>query len=292
MKKLTLLLAVVAIFACLASVSVFADDTMYTATTVYVNQPFYGTLTDGYDDTDYVKFTISQKGDVHIGGNWECYDDYGGSLMISLYESDGYLIDYWMFYTGEYSDPMYLTLEAGTYYIEVWSAYNVYYDITVDYAAVGGSYYGNSYSNSVVVSIPTFPITINGTRKDNSYAKYPYIVYNNITYCPMTYYGSSFLGLSTNWSAASGLTISKLPGRGSGIDDTTTQYAMNYGAYYAEKATGPITVNGKYINNSTEQYPILVFRDVTYFPLTWRFAVEEFGWNYSYTDYAGLVINN
>lgn len=33
-----------------------------------------------------------------------------------------------------------------------------------------------------------------------------------------------------------------------------------------------------------------MFRDVTYFPLTWRFAVDEFGWMYSFDSKNGLNI--
>ena len=50
--------------------------------------------------------------------------------------------------------------------------------------------------------------------------------------------------------------------------DTTVQFVIG---------NTDITVNGKTINNDEEPYPLLVFRDVTYFPLTWRFAVDEFG---------------
>ncbi len=46
------------------------------------------------------------------------------------------------------------------------------------------------------------------------------------------------------------------------------------------------------IDNSNEEYPLLVFRDVTYSPLTWRFAVDEFGWKYSFDQNSGLVINS
>ena len=51
-------------------------------------------------------------------------------------------------------------------------------------------------------------------------------------------------------------------------------------------------VNGKSINNSAEEYPLVTFRGVTYFPLTWRFAVDEFGWDYSFDPENGLVINS
>lgn len=51
-----------------------------------------------------------------------------------------------------------------------------------------------------------------------------------------------------------------------------------------------VTVNEKVIDNTKEPYPLLLFRDITYFPLTWRFAVEEFGWNYTFDNKAGLNI--
>ncbi len=60
----------------------------------------------------------------------------------------------------------------------------------------------------------------------------------------------------------------------------------------ARIADGKITVNGKVIDNSKEEFPLLVFRDVTYFPLTWRFAVSEFGWDYRFNQQEGLVIDN
>jgi hypothetical protein len=35
----------------------------------------------------------------------------------------------------------------------------------------------------------------------------------------------------------------------------------------------------------------LNFRNVTYFPLTWRFTADEFGWEYSWDEKSGLQIN-
>lgn len=60
----------------------------------------------------------------------------------------------------------------------------------------------------------------------------------------------------------------------------------------AKLADDKITVNGTVIDNSKEEYPLLVFRDVTYFPLTWRFAVNELDWNYNFDQKNGLVIQN
>ena len=142
---------------------------------------------------------------------------------------------------------------------------------------------------NVQATLPSFPVTLNGTVIDNSYRQYPLLVYNNITYFPMTYYDCRFLGVETEWTQAGGLKIEK--------SNLTWAYHQqnvqqkNSGKATAQLATGKIAVNGKAITNSKEQYPLLVYRDVTYFPLTWRFAVDEFGWKYSYDNKNGLVID-
>ena len=152
--------------------------------------------------------------------------------------------------------------------------------------------YKNETSKSVGASIPTFPVTINGQKVDNTYAEYPYIVHNDITYFPMTYNGARFLGLETEWSREGGLKVSKLVGGSVGNNENSRKSSKNNSSYTAKTTTGYINVNGKYINNTTEKYPLINFNNVTYFPLTWRFAVEEFGWEYSFDKNKGLVINS
>lgn len=107
----------------------------------------------------------------------------------------------------------------------------------------------------------------------------------------MTYYQSQLLNLSTAWTAEGGLVIEK--------GDPETPKLFSYESVSSQKNSkkqnaaiidSKVTVNGKVIDNKTEMYPLLLFRDITYFPLTWRFAVEEFGWNYSFDNKAGLRI--
>ena len=150
----------------------------------------------------------------------------------------------------------------------------------------------NTQSDAVSVTIPKFRIYINKKKVVNNNLKYPYIVYNDITYFPMTYHGARFLGLKSDWSAESGLKVGKLGVKSEGDNENTKIELTNDGTYTAYRTTGYILVNGKYIDNSAEQYPLLNFRDVTYFPLTWRFSVTEFGWEYSFTQASGLVINS
>ncbi len=143
----------------------------------------------------------------------------------------------------------------------------------------------------VTASIPNFNITLNGVRVDNQSRQYPLIVYNEITYFPMTYFDCRFLGLTSEWNSTTHtLNIKKENVSGTYNNQPYTNTISGY--FPVDVCDFPITVNGRYIDNSSEQYPLLNYRDVTYFPLTWHFAHDEFGWNYSYTQAGGLIINS
>jgi hypothetical protein len=154
-----------------------------------------------------------------------------------------------------------------------------------------GASYGAQAGKGVTVTIPAYGVTMNGVRIDNSYIKYPFIVYKDITYFPMTYNDCRFLGLETEWKGnTAGLSIEK-PG-------ITAAYlpqkasAKNGSRYQANVPGFPIKVNGKAVDNSKQDYPLLSFRDITYFPMTWEFGVKEFGWDYSFDGKNGLAIRS
>ena len=149
--------------------------------------------------------------------------------------------------------------------------------------------------NHILTELPSYPVTLNGILAATQTSKYPPLVYNNITYIPLTYHDAQLLGLKTAWTAERGLSIEKLdvvPEQA----EAQQQYvpyvreALNASIDTAVRPAFAITVNGKAIDNSKEEYPLLVFRDVTYFPLTWRFAVDEFGWDYTFDAQNGLHI--
>lgn len=145
-------------------------------------------------------------------------------------------------------------------------------------------------NGSANIRLPDFQVTLNGTVIENATSQYPLIVYKDITYFPMTYYDCRFLGLESVWDSRTGLKIAK-----TGISWGYHKYqaaGRNSYAYTAQIASFKINVNGRQIDNSREEYPLLVFRNVTYFPLTWRFAVDEFGWKYSFDEKSGLVVNS
>lgn len=147
-------------------------------------------------------------------------------------------------------------------------------------------------SKEVKINIPKFPISINGQKMEVEKSQYPPIIYNDITYFPMTYDNSEFLGVKTNWDKKSRtLKVDKnllITGNYNGY----IQNRKNNIHYTASIPDFKIIVNGKNINNTKEKYPLLIFRDITYFPLTWRFCHNEFGWDYSWNDSDGLTIKS
>ncbi len=148
----------------------------------------------------------------------------------------------------------------------------------------------NAYAKETAV-LPAFDVHFNGNKVDSTYREYPLLVYKDITYFPMTYFDSRHLGLVTEWDEKTNtLTISK-----KNINSVLTAYKSenkNTKNNNVNICNFNIIVNAKKIDNKKEEYPLITFRDVTYFPLTWRFAVDEFGWEYSFDSENGLTINS
>lgn len=154
-----------------------------------------------------------------------------------------------------------------------------------------GSLPNRGEENDLTAHLPACRVTLNGVVTDNTYRQYPFLQYRNIVYFPMTYYDCRFLGLETFWDNDSKkLSIGKSSVRGEYCPYTGSE--KNGESYTVEKYYNSAEVNGKDIITANEPYPLLKFRDVIYFPLTWKYAVEEFGWRYGYDDENGLSITD
>ena len=138
-------------------------------------------------------------------------------------------------------------------------------------------------------SVVTGKVTLNGQVIDNKTAKYPLLIYSNITYFPMTYHLSRFMGVSADWNNGSKT-----------LDITAGGARTAYAAETGKKQSGnvsvtlpsyKISVNGAQINNKEEKYPIFNYNGITYFPLTWAYAVDSFGWSYQWDAVNGLRID-
>jgi hypothetical protein len=161
--------------------------------------------------------------------------------------------------------------------------------ILVMFFSLGVSFSEDNTEN-VDIEVITFSVNINGESIDNMHSDYPLISYKDITYFPMTWDFSQSLGLETSWSAANGLSIKSISTRAQ-LKQSLNSNNENVQLKMASKPRFKITIDGMDIDNSTEMYPILVYRDITYFPLTWKFAVETFGWDYNWSNEKGLEIS-
>lgn len=129
-------------------------------------------------------------------------------------------------------------------------------------------------SGYVKVEKPTYTINVNGTSVNNSSIKYPIISYKDITYFPMTFKFTQALALETVWDAEAGFVIRKTSNKAGKLE---LDYGTTSSNLYASQPDFNIYVNDAWIDNGTEEYPLLVLNDVTYFPMTWHYCVDELG---------------
>ena len=117
-------------------------------------------------------------------------------------------------------------------------------------------------ASQVAVSKANFPVIINGRVVENDYREYPFILYDGITYFPMTYEDCAYLGLENNWTQGTGNTITKTQSSGYYRDFIGTDIESFPANAVATVVNTPITVMGEAITNTTQQYPILNYNDV------------------------------
>lgn len=144
-------------------------------------------------------------------------------------------------------------------------------------------------SGNVTVSLPAFPVVLDGIQLNNAHLKYPLLTYKDITYIPMTWSISQVTALQLNWSMENGLSVNL--GVPLGVKpELETREAFRYDRYSAHVVEFPVSVNQETVNNTEQQYPLLEFQDITYFPLTWDYAVNKFRWKLTWNDTDGLSI--
>lgn len=144
------------------------------------------------------------------------------------------------------------------------------------------SYNVSAKDNTVVVTIPDYQIIIDDSSVYYADSVYPFLNYKGITYLPMTYEYSKAMNLTTGWLEGTAFMVAYQPS-----DEPFPIYETTSNKKYdtAVIPTGyNIYVNAKKVDNNTAEYPLLNFRGVTYFPLTWEYAVEEFGWKMSFDN--------
>lgn len=145
---------------------------------------------------------------------------------------------------------------------------------------------------AVQVSIPSFETTVNQVKVDNTKEKYPLIVHNDMIYFPLTYNYSNALGMDLKWSAKDGLSIDN---NQSGPLDLVSDRGVTNSTTQKYQATFPIFniyINQKKVVQEKEDYPFLLFRNITYMPMTWRYGITELGLDVSFDNKNGFRLTN
>lgn len=151
--------------------------------------------------------------------------------------------------------------------------------------------YASETDRYISVTLPAFPVVLNGLEFDNNYALFPFLAYRNTIYFPMTYYNLNLLNLNLSMVEDDGIVITKDdPDRPKRFARDVLASAPNNITQTAMIIDSKVTINGNVIDNQNELFPLLFFRDVVYFPLTWEFAVSKLGWHYTFCSTAGLSI--
>ncbi len=143
-------------------------------------------------------------------------------------------------------------------------------------------------AGKMAVTLPDFTITINDVVVDNQNRQYPFLLYQGITYFPLTYDDSRFLGVETSWTEEEGLVLERT--------DVSCIYrentgGKNSGAAWAEAVDFPVRINGERIDGGGK-YPFFTYRGVTYLPLTWHYTAELLGWTQQFEAQEGLSLSS
>lgn len=156
------------------------------------------------------------------------------------------------------------------------------------------------FAADVFVTIPDFDITLNGEILDCENSEYPPIVYKDITYIPLSWNMNQFMGLVTEFRPygydvvrPDRFYVGNSATRSEILENDIAAVKNRHGKKYAAAvAEYQIYIgNGIRVENSSDEYPLLNFRGVTYLPLTWEYAYDVFDWDYSFDKIKGLVIN-
>lgn len=153
-------------------------------------------------------------------------------------------------------------------------------------------------SKQVSVAKPNFPVSINGTVLNVETDAYPAILYQDVTYLPLTYRMKQYVGIKTAYYD-NGYTHNLLF---VGLDNRTctsyeaydtTTYKDNHKVARVLDCDIVLNTNDEKdaVSNRSRTYPLLMYRDIIYIPLTWDICVRTYGWKYHFDAKTGLSID-
>ena len=145
-------------------------------------------------------------------------------------------------------------------------------------------YFINIETGSLNVTKAPSKIVINDQTVSES-LRYPFILYKNITYFPLTYQNCLFAGLECDFDSKGGELEIKQVAPSEGYEPELGEPS----SLTAVPIPFEVSLNGSSLVRRTT--PPLLCNGVTYIPLTWDIAVEEFGWSLNFVpdDNGGVL---
>lgn len=150
---------------------------------------------------------------------------------------------------------------------------------------------GNVKAAGVNAKIADFPVSVNYQSYDGEeYSDYPILVYNAITYIPLTFYKANLLGIETelaekDFFISNALRNTPAPYQNERLHIKNDGYAVK-----AEIVPFNIKINNE--DYTDGKYPFLFYRNIVYLPLTWRLTNDVFGWNFEFDGTQIVMFTN
>ncbi len=148
------------------------------------------------------------------------------------------------------------------------------------------------------ITVSTSPFSVNINEKEYTEDKtYPALFHNNTVYLPMTYTAGTYLGKSIEWVHGyerDVLLVEENAAYGTFADASAKRPEVKYRNVQAMISDCTVAIrNGEYLSfiSGTDEYPLLMFKDIIYIPLTWETISKKFCWNYSFDISSGLHID-
>jgi len=145
------------------------------------------------------------------------------------------------------------------------------------------------------VDVSPYKVDLSG-RTYSEQGAYPALFYNNVIYIPMTYDVGEAVGRVVEWVDGyeqDVLLLTEKERVREIKEKKAIERVIENKSVIASVLNSAIAVcKGKYIDliHGTEEYPLLMHKDIVYIPLTWENIVSKFGWEYSFDEANGVCI--
>lgn len=148
--------------------------------------------------------------------------------------------------------------------------------------------FAETENNTEEVKVYNKGIYINGEKIINAHSVYPYFVYDDIIYLPLTVENSKILGFKLLWDEEKKtIQLSSAPVTMSNYEEQWIK--QDWKTLAAQKSEKKLMINDKpYVS---ETYPIFDFNHISYIPLTQEVVYDFLGWDLYYNSFTGLYLS-